>query len=191
MSPALIFTAIGNIQAARLTRELEFKRLEVRTVTATAISTSVTIVAAALGLGSWALVIQTLTVTSASTILLWRSSSWRPSRLFSTASLRELTPFSGHILGARTISWGRSNVDNLLIGRHIGASQLGAYSIAFNLMVTPVSRVAGPITQVFYPAFSRIRDPVRIGQVWLRAVRIVAGLVVPAMLGLAVVASSS
>jgi polysaccharide transporter, PST family len=188
ISPAFLFTALGIVQGALLTRKLEFRSLEVRTVAATLVSTSVAMALAALGAGSWALVAQTLTVTSVSTILLWRSSAWRPRRLFSTTSLRELAPFSGHILGARTISWGRANVDNLLIGRYVGASQLGAYSIAFNLMVTPVTRLAGPLTQVFYPAFSRVRDPVRIGEVWLRAVRVVAAIVAPAMLGLAVVA---
>jgi O-antigen/teichoic acid export membrane protein len=188
LSPAFLFTAVGVVQGALLTRELEFRKLEVRTVTATVVSTSVAMSLAALGAGSWALVAQTLTVTSVSSALLWRSSSWRPRRLFSTASLREIAPFGSHVLGARTVSWGRSNVDNLLIGRHVGASQLGAYSVAFNLMITPVTRIAGPLTQVFYPAFSRLRDPVAIGEVWLRAVRLVAAVVVPAMLGLAVVA---
>jgi O-antigen/teichoic acid export membrane protein len=188
ISPALLFAALGIVQGALLTRELEFRKLELRTMAATLVSTSVTMALAALGLGPWALVVQTLTITGVSTMLLWRSSGWRPRRLFSAESLRDLAPFSGHILGARTIAWGRSNVDNLLIGRYVGASRLGAYSIAFNLMVTPVTRLAGPLTQVFYPAFSRMRDPERIGEVWLRAVRLVAAIVVPAMLGLAVVA---
>lgn len=188
VSPAFLFTALGVVQGALLTRDLKFRSLGLRTMTATVASTSITILLAALGLGPWALVVQFLTITSVSTALLWRASDWRPRRCFSTASLRELMGFGGHVLGARLIMWGRSNIDNLLIGRYVGASRLGAYSIAFNVMITPVARLAGPMTQVFYPAFSRIRDPVRIGEVWLRAVRVVAVVVVPAMLGLVVVA---
>jgi O-antigen/teichoic acid export membrane protein len=188
LSPAFLFTSLGIVQGALLTRELQFRKLEVRTVAATLAGASVAMTLAVLGGGSWALVAQGLTVTSVSTILLWRSSEWRPQRLFSTVSLRELSPFAGHILGARTITWGRSNVDNLLVGKYVGAASLGAYSLAFNIMITPVTRLAGPITQVFYPAFSRIRDPRRIGEMWLRAVRVVAAVVVPTMLGLIVVA---
>ena len=188
LSPAFLFTALGIVQGALLTRELKFRRLALRTVTATVASVSIAMLLAALGLGPWALVVQVLTITSVSTILLWRSSDWRPRRGFSTTSLRELTAFGGPVLGARMISWGGTNIDNLLIGRYVGASRLGAYSIAFNLMITPVTRLAGPMTRVLYPAFSRIRDPVRIGEIWLRAVRVVAAAVVPTMLGLVVVA---
>ena len=188
ISPAFLFTALGIVQGALLTRELKFRSLELRTVTAALASTVTTVTLAVLGAGGWALVGQILSITGVSTALLWRTSDWRPRLSFSSASLRSMATFGGHVLGARTVTWARSNLDNLLIGRYVGASSLGAYSIAFNLMVTPVLRVAGPITQVFFPAFSRMRDPVRIGAVWLRAVRLVAAGVVPAMLAVIVVA---
>jgi O-antigen/teichoic acid export membrane protein len=188
ISPAFLFTAVGIVQGALLTRELKFRSLELRTVIASLASTVVTVVLAVLGAGSWALVGQILSVTSVSTALLWRSSDWRPRLSFAPASLRSMAPFSGHVLGARTVTWARTNLDNLLIGRYLGAASLGAYSIAFNLMVTPVTRVASPVAGVFFPAFSRMRDPVRIGAFWLRAVRLVAAGVVPAMLALMVVA---
>jgi PST family polysaccharide transporter len=188
ISPAFLFTALGIVQGALLTRELKFRSLELRTVIASFASTVTTVVLAVLGAGGWALVGQILSITGVSTALLWRSSDWRPRMSFSPASLRSMALFSGHVLGARSVQWARSNLDNLLIGRYLGASALGAYSIAFNLMVTPTLRVASPVTGVFFPAFSRMRDPVRIGAAWLRAVRLVAALVVPAMLAMIVVA---
>jgi len=188
ISPAFLFTAIGIVQGALLIRELRFRSLELRSMIASSASTVTTVVLAVAGAGAWALVGQILSITSVSTVLLWRSSDWRPRMTFTPASLRSMALFSGHVLGARTVTWARTNVDNLLIGRYLGAAPLGAYSIAFNLMVTPVTRVASPVTQVFFPAFSRMRDPVRIGAVWLRAVRLLAALVVPAMLGMIVVA---
>ena len=50
--------------------------------------------------------------------------------------------FSAHVFGTRVPLGERKNVDNLLVGRYVGAASLGAYSLAFNLMVTPVTRVA-------------------------------------------------
>lgn len=86
------------------------------------------------------------------------------------------------------LGWGTNSLDNLLIGRYLGPSQLGAYSIAFSVMLTPVTRIANPLLQVFFPAFSQMRDPKRIGVAWLRGVRMVALLVVPAMFGVIAVA---
>ena len=41
-------------------------------------------------------------------------------------------------------------------------------------MLVPLTRLAGPVQQVFYPALSKIRDAVRVGEAWLRATRMVA-----------------
>ena len=41
---------------------------------------------------------------------------------------------------------------------------------------------------MFFQAFSRIREPRRIGELWLRALPLVAAIVMPAMLGLIAVA---
>jgi PST family polysaccharide transporter len=143
---------------------------------------------AILGAGAWAIVAQNLTISGISTLLLWLSSPWRPRARFSRDRFGGMAGFGGHVLGTRTVTWGAQNVDNLLIGRHLGAASLGAYSIAYNLMLTAVNRIAAPVTQVFFPAFSRIRDRGRIAGLWLRAVRMVALIVVPSMLGLIAVA---
>jgi O-antigen/teichoic acid export membrane protein len=76
-----------------------------------------------------------------------------------------------------------------LIGRFLGPAALGVYGFAYNVMLVPFSRVAGPLTEVLFPAFSRIQtDKERMAAVWIRAVRLVASFSVPALAGLAVVA---
>lgn len=188
LSFAYLFTAPGIVQGALLTRELKFRSLELRTIAATTTSCAAGIALAIAGFGPWAIVAQHLTITLVSTALLWRASSWRPRLHATRSSFRDMAGFSTDVLGSRVFTWLARNVDNLLIGRYLGAAALGAYSLAFNLMIAPVTRVAGPITQVFYPAFSRMREPERIAGAWLRAVRIVAFVVTPAMLGVIVVA---
>jgi PST family polysaccharide transporter len=188
LSFTFLLTAPGIVQGALLTRELKFRQLEVRTVKATAAGCAASIVLAALGFGPWAIICQSLAVSGVSTALLWRSSGWRPRWVFSRASVRTMVAFAGHSFGARSLGWGVLNVDNLLVGRFLGVAPLGAYSLASSVALSPLNRVANPITQVFFPAFSRMRDPEQIRAVWLRAVRMVAFIVVPAMLGVIVVA---
>jgi O-antigen/teichoic acid export membrane protein len=188
LSFAFLFTAPGIVPGALLTRELKFRSQELRTIAATTASCAAGIGLAIAGFGPWAIVAQHLTITLVSTALLWRASTWRPKLPATRTSFYGMAGFSSHVLGSRVFTWLARNVDNLLIGRYLGAAALGAYSLAFNLMITPVTRVAGPITQVFYPAFSRMREPERIAGAWLRAVRMVAFVVTPAMLGVIVVA---
>lgn len=188
LSLAFLFTAPGIVQGALLTRELKFRSLELRTITATTMSCATGISLAVLGFGAWAIVAQHLVITSTSTALLWRSSPWRPRATFSMESLRGMAAYTSQVFGTRLLAWGTVNVDNLLIGRFLGPSSLGAYTVAFSLMVTPVNRLATPLGQVFFPAYSRMREPARIARAWLRGTRMAALIVVPAMLGLVVVA---
>jgi len=76
-----------------------------------------------------------------------------------------------------------------LIGRVIGPSALGVYALSYNLMLSPLSRIAWPIQEVLFPAFARIQDDVgKMTNVWLRVNRVVGALTIPAMAGLACVA---
>jgi O-antigen/teichoic acid export membrane protein len=56
-------------------------------------------------------------------------------------------------------------------------------------MLVPFSRVAGPVQEVLFPAFSRMQDDrERLADAWLRVTRIVAAVAMPALLGLFVLA---
>jgi O-antigen/teichoic acid export membrane protein len=187
LSFSFLLTAPGIVQGALLTRELSFRPLEVRTIVATAAGCATSIILAALGFGPWAIVAQWLATAGVSSVLLWRSSAWRPRWSVSRTSLRGMAGFASNTFGARSLSWGVLNADNLLVGRFLGAAPLGAYSLACSVALSPLNRVAVPITQVFFPAFSRMQDPREIGAAWLRALRMVALVAVPSMLGVIVV----
>jgi O-antigen/teichoic acid export membrane protein len=188
LSLSFLFTTLGTTQGALLIRDLQFRSLELRTMVNTAAGVATAIVIAARGGGAWALIGQQVVSTGVSTALLWRASNWRPHLVFSRESLRELIGFGGFVFGSRFLFYLNRNVDNFLVGRYLGAAALGPYTLAYNVMLIPLTRLAQPVQQVFFPAMTRIRDPIRIGRLWLRASRVVAAVAAPALLGLAVVA---
>jgi O-antigen/teichoic acid export membrane protein len=108
--------------------------------------------------------------------------------MFSWASLRDLGGYGANVFGARLLFFVNRNADRILIGRFAGAAALGAYTVAYNLMLTPLSQISLPLQQVLFPAFSRMADAQRIAAAWLRANRLVGALTIPGMLGLIVVA---
>ena len=189
LSLTFFLTALGTTQASLMTREMDFRSLEVRLILATFAGAAVGIALAAAGYGAWAIVGQQLVTTAISTILLWLLSPWRPQWTFSVGTLRRFGGFSANVFGQRLLYYLHRNVDNLLIGRYLGPAQLGAYSVAYNAMLVPFSRLAAPLQEVFFPAFARIQhDTARIAEIWIRLTRVVAALSMPALVGLIVVA---
>ena len=189
LSLTFLVSSLGTTQAALLTREMDFRSLELRVMAGSLVGGVIGVAVAAAGGGAWALIAQELAFVTVSTVLLWIFSPWRPSLRFSGKSIRELGSFSGQIFGTRLLFYANRNVDNILIGRFLGAPALGAYALAYNVMLSPLSRLAWPIQTVFFPAFASIQDDRdRMARMWLRVNGMVAAVTVPAMVGLVVVA---
>jgi polysaccharide transporter, PST family len=189
LSIAFFVTSLATTQNALLQRELAFRRLELCTMTSAVGGAIVGIVIAVRGGGAWAIIGQQLAVAVISTALLWRLSPWRPSLRFSRSSLRALGGFSGNVFGQRLLYYLMRNVDNVLVGRFLGPAALGAYGLAYTVMLAPFSQIGGPVQEVLFPAFSRMQDDrERMAEVWVRASRVVGSLAIPALLGLIVVA---
>lgn len=176
-------------QSALLTREMDFRSLEIRTIFSTLAGGAAAVALAVAGFGAWAIVGQSLCTGVVSAALLWGLSPWRPRAAYSLASLRTLGSFGAKTVFARILSYLGLNADNLLIGRYIGSTGLGIYSIAYNVMFAPLQQIAQPVQQVLFPAFTKVKaEPERLGQAWLRGNQLVTALLVPALLGMAVVA---
>jgi O-antigen/teichoic acid export membrane protein len=189
LSLSFVITSFAAAQEALLVREMNFRSLELRLIAGALVGAIVGIGTASAGYGAWAIIWQQLAIAVTSTALIWLVSPWRPSLRFSRSSLRNLGGFSANVFGQRLLYYLHRHSDNLLIGRFLGASALGSYTVAYNVMLVPFSRIAGPIQEVLFPAFSRMQDdPARIAGLWVRATRLVGAISVPALVGLAILA---
>jgi O-antigen/teichoic acid export membrane protein len=189
LSVTFVLSSLGTTQASLLMRTMDFRTLEMRMMVGTAVGAGVGIAVAAFGYGAWAIVWQQVATTASSTLLLIVLSPWHPRLTFSFSSLHRLGGFSAKVFAQRLLYYLHRNIDNLLIGRFLGPASLGAYSVAYNVMLVPFSRLSGPLQEVFFPAFARIQDdPRRIAGLWIRLVRVVGAVSIPSLAGLVVVA---
>ena len=107
----------------------------------------------------------------------------------STASLGRLGGFAGNVFGENLLYQAGRSLGTLLIGGYLTAAAVGAYALATNVILVPFARLAGPLQQVFFPAFSRMDgDRGRIADVWIRASRLIGAVTIPALVGLVIVA---
>jgi O-antigen/teichoic acid export membrane protein len=189
LSLSFLITSLATTQSALLNRELDFRALELRKMAGTFAGAIVGIALAATGFGPWAIITQQLAIAVVSSALLWRFSAWRPRFTYSMASLRDLGSFGGNVFGTRLLFYANRSADAILIGRFLGPAAVGAYTLAFTVVLFPFNQIASPIQEVLYPAFSRMQDePKRMATVWITVNRLVGAVSIPALIGLVVVA---
>jgi O-antigen/teichoic acid export membrane protein len=188
-SLSFVLLSLAVVPRSLLVRRLAYRTLEIRDMTSRVVGGGVAILLAFAGAGPWAVVSNFLSTVVVSTVLLWLLVDWRPHFTYAKESLRNLGGFSSQSFGATMLSWGNLNLDNVLVGRVLGPAALGAYSLAYNVMFLPITRIGRPLSDVLSPAYSRIQgDRERLQRAWLRGKRMVVLLVVPGFLSMLVCA---
>ncbi len=178
--------AVANVY---LTRAMRFKAIGLIRLLSVGMYGLLSVGLAYLNYGVWSfvvgivgqeLVLTVLTVILAGTFV-WPRWEWQ--------KLKELSLFGGQVLGSRIMGYMNINLPNVLIGRFLGASTLGIYSVGYQLVDFPVQRISKNILRVMFPAFSRIQDNTpEYRRLYRDTVRGLALIVFPIFAGMALVA---
>jgi PST family polysaccharide transporter len=87
------------------------------------------------------------------------------------------------------VNYGARNGDNVVVGRWLGATPLGLYARAYNLMMLPQNYFTLALSTVLFPAFCEIRDDTaRLAKGYFLAVQVSAMVAAPTMAVLIVAA---
>lgn len=184
-----VLNATAIVQVNRLNKKLEMKMVTLANSAGVFAGCVVGIALAVTGFGAWAVVWQSITLAAAKSIILWWKTSWRPSAVFSTVSLRSFFKVGGGVMV-------QSFFNNLylycyafFIGNRVGMVGLGYYSQADKWSKMGVSSLSAVITSSFLPVLSRYQDePAEFAAVTSKFNRLTAYLAFPALGMLAAVA---
>lgn len=183
-----VLTALSATQVALMTRDLEFRGLELREMGGGLARAVTAITMAVAGFGVWSIVGGSVAAASVSLVVLWTASSWRPAFVYSLSSLRDLGSYGIKAFASRIFFFVTENADNLLVGRYLGSAALGVYALAYNAMLSPLSRIVQPIGQVMFPALSRIQTETdRLVSTWLGTTQATAAIMLPTFTGIIIV----
>lgn len=192
LSFSFVLAAFSSIQLALLRREMRFRSLAIRKLTAVAGAGAIGVAMAFLGYGAWSLVGQQLANATISVAMLWTVSPWRPGLQVSRADFRELFSFGINIVAGDILNFLSRNMDNLLIGVFLGAEQVGVYYVAYRILDTSQSLLVNFARKLAFPIFSRMQgDPQRIRRAYGRVSRTVSVVILPGYVGLALVAQEA
>jgi len=178
-------TGIHNfVGMAVFEREMVFRPVFTMMMSAEVLSTIVTIVLAFVWRDYRALLAGMLTFSVTKTILGYVLSPFRPR--WSLANAGELLGFTRWLLLNNLITALSNRGQDALIGRRLGATSTGIFSVASEVAHLPTTEVISPFMRAVYPAFVKIRDGT--GDL-LRGFVTVAGvvflMVVPTAVGIA------
>ncbi len=176
----LIFSGLSIQHQALLRRQMRFGILAFTNIISQLVGIVAAVVAASYGAGYWALVIMQLSAGAAGATAVWVASGWLPGLPGRRSGVRKMLAFGGNLTGFSFLNYFAVNMDNVLIGRFWGPSQLGLYNRAYNLLLFPIRQITAPIAAVAVPALSRLQDESeRYRRYYYRAINVIAFLSMP------------
>lgn len=184
---ALVFplASLGVVRQALLERESRFARVAAVEVGAALAGLAAALALAWAGAGVYSLVGQILIATLATTAMLTKASAFRPLQRWRWREFKSIAAFSGNLSLFNIVLYFSRNADNMVVGRLLGATPLGVYSLAYRVMLFPVQNLSYVAARALYPVMSRQQDdPSGMAALYLKTVGFIAFLTAPLMAGL-------
>lgn len=183
ISLGVVINSFGIVQQAKLTIELNFKKMAYASLLAALCSGAVGIVLAYNGWGVWALVCQTLGNNFLRVVLIWFFSRWSPKIQFSIDSFRALFSFGSKILLSSLLHTVYTNLYTLIIGKFFSSVELGYYNRSFTLAQFPSTNLSNIIVRAIYPIQCRIQDDIdQLRSMFLKYIGMACYIIFPIMI---------
>ena len=184
LSLTFVIWPLGATHTSRMSRELQFKALAIRTLIANVIGAVVGIALAFNGFGVWALVVRSLLTTITLVIMSWIAYPWRPRFRFRIDALHNLFGVGSRLMGGQIIGQMNGRGVELIAGLLITPATVGVLRIGgqcFNLL-QQVS--VAPIAAIAMPLLARTQgDPVAGREVFAKMCRLSALMIYPVFFG--------
>lgn len=170
------------IPSALLQREMAFKKLWQSRIAALFIGGVIAIGLALAGLPLWAILIRPIAVAFSLLILLFVNLKWYPKGIFSKKHLLTHLSFGSAITADSLLGYGVRNVDDIIVGRWMGAQALGFYTKAYSTLLFPLRKLSRIVGNVYFPAFAKIQDrPKLLGRIYMQLCTAVSSYIFPLM----------
>ncbi len=185
----LFVQAFSSTRNAFINRTMQFQLMMYCNIVAGSLSGGLGIVCAYYGLGVWALVIQRLSQQIILTLLLFIQIKWRIRWKFSWERFKEIVGFSSGVIGASLLNYFGSSIYSAVIAKGYSVSDLGYYDKGILLPEQISLNSFGAMTNVLFPTIASYQEELdRVKTIVRRTVCMTAFCIMPAMIGLMVIA---
>jgi len=191
ISIIFVVRGFGMVPSSMMAREMIFSRPSLAELIANISAALATLWLAMEGFGVWSLVYGMILSEIVRNILYFLFYPWKPEFSFSFSKVKDLIHFGSKVAVARLVWYLYANMDLLIAGKILGKTQLGYYAIAVQFAFMPLDKMGSTISQVSFPAFSKVQDdPALLRRYFLKMVNLIAFASFPACWGIFLVAES-
>lgn len=189
ISLLLVINAYNSVQIAKITRDLEMRKIFIGSLWSVAISAVVGIGSALIGFGLWALVLQQLSYQAVNCLVHAMQLDWRPTFDFSISRSKELFSFGSKLLISGLLDTGYQSLSNLIIGKMFNPVILGLVSQGQKYPQAIGGMIDSAVQPVMLSAVSKVQDDkIYVKRLVRRALKMSTFLIAPAMVLFATVA---
>lgn len=182
--------ALNSVQLAKVSRELDFKKVFTGNVVAISVAGICGITVALLGGGLWALVIQSLMNVAVAALVMSFTVRWRIRFICDLKRIRVLFSFGWKLLASGLLDTVYQDIRSLVIGKKYNSETLGFYDRGKQFPQFIIVAVNSTVQSVMLPVLSaRQDDREQVRQLTRQSISLSAYVLFPVMAGLAGVAS--
>lgn len=186
---SFVFSAFGSVQNTKLTRTMNFKRQALLSIPSLLAGSIAALIMAFKGFGVWSLVGMTLVNTFVLSCVLWITSPWKPSLLFSKEKFKLHFNYGYKLSLSSILDIIFTNIYQIVIGRFFSANVVGYYTRANQLMMMPVGNVSTALNKVAFPLFAELQnDEERLRSAYRRIMLLVLYIISPIIVFMLVLA---
>lgn len=166
----LPITAITTVTTALLQRRLQFRVLTVNAFCSQLAYSVSSVALAVAGMGVWSLVWAQMLQSSIDAALGFLAVRKRYRIKLSVSGIREVLGSGGVFTASKILKWAANSVDRVIIGRMLGAAELGFYTRSTTLMGTARQLAGAGPTRVLFSSFAKMQnDSERLRRAYTRA----------------------
>ncbi|MGH8892180.1 MAG: oligosaccharide flippase family protein [Actinomycetes bacterium] len=188
LSVSFLLSTVAIVPAAILQRRMRFGWLSFSSIAGAGVYFGVEIALAMAGFGAWAVVLGQVAGSVVTLAVVFIGARWRPRLRLSVTLIRaDISTLSGLSAG-QVLSYFQKNIDYWVVSAQIGASNLGAYYVAYVLPSVVRLRLSHVLRQVMLPAFSISGSGAQTQMLWRRSFAVLLGIGLPLLVGVAVIA---
>lgn len=181
--------ALNLIQQAKVTREMDFKRVFYSSTVGALLSGAAALVIAFLGGGLWALVVKSILDVLVASVIMYFTVPIRLRFAFNLKRIKVLFSFGWKLLASTTLGTLYDNLSKLIIGKKYSLEALGHYEKGNQFPMLIINTVNEAVESVMLPAMAAEQDETRkVRELMRNSIRMSSYLMVPMMVGLAAVA---
>ncbi len=177
---SLIFQAFTNIGVVFFQKHLDFHKQFFFHLSGVVVDFVVALTLAILTGSVWSLVFGLLAGHFTRMVISYVIHPFRPRFNLDSSRLKELFNFGKWVLGSGVLVFLITQGDSIVVGKFVGITALGLYQLAYRISNMPATEITHIISQVTFPAYSKLQDNIeRLREAYLKVLTIVGFLTIP------------